>query len=70
MTMPFSDVEPAVPTPLQAHYQQCTYAAGLAHRLQCGVEAVTAFVATRIVSTLLVVTVLVGVLMSSQFGAP
>ena len=70
MTMPFSDVEPAVRTLLQAHYQQCTYAAGLAHRLQCGIEAVRAFVAPRIVSTLLVGAVLVGVTLSLQFGAP
>ena len=69
MTMPFSDVEPAVRTPLQAHYQQCTYAAGLAHRLQCGVEAIGAFVAPRIVSTLLL-TVMVGLILSLPFGAP
>jgi hypothetical protein len=68
--MRYSDAETAVRTPLQAHYEQCTYAAGLAHRLQCGVEAVRAFVAPRIVSTLLVMTVLVGVILSLQFGAP
>jgi len=70
MTMPFSDVEPGAPTSLQSHYEQCTYGAGLAHRLQCGAEAVRAFVAPRIVSTLLLMAILVGVILSVQFGAP
>ena len=69
MTMPFSDVDPLVCTPLQAHYQQCTYAAGLAHRLQCATEAIKAFVAPRIVSTLLVMGIVGGLALSLQFGA-
>jgi hypothetical protein len=70
MSIPYSDADPLVPTPLQAHFQQCTYAGGVAHRLLCGAEAVRGFLAPRIVSTLIVTAILVGVILSLQFGTP
>ena len=53
-------------TPLQTHFQQCTFAAGACHRLCCSAEAIGAFLAPRFISMLTVMVALIGVVLSLQ----
>jgi hypothetical protein len=63
------ELEGMTPTPLQAHFRQCSLAGGLAHRLHYSAEALVAFVAPRMVS-LLVVAGLLALAVTLSFGAP
>lgn len=58
------------PTPLQAHYQQCSFAGGVAHRVQCAGEAIGAFASSHIVSVLFGCTLLGSLILSLHIGSP
>lgn len=66
--MSFHEPDSSVHTPLQDHFQQCLFAAGPLHRLQCVAEAMTAFVAPRLVSVLVVITFVLGMAWSLRSG--
>ena len=70
MPKPHFKAQSLTPTPLQAHYQQCTFAGGLAHRVQCTSEAIGAFASSHVVSILFGSTLLGSLILSLHIGSP
>jgi hypothetical protein len=69
MATSYQELDPAEPAALRAHVQQCTFTAGVAHRLHCAMEVVRGFVAPRLVSVLLL-TALLTLAMTWPFSTP
>jgi hypothetical protein len=67
--MSLPELDASATTPLQAHFQQCSFAAGVRHRLRCVMEGIGGFVAPRIVSMLLAICFL-GLMLQLPFGSP